>query len=157
MTQTPPINELSALVGAKPLLLIAAEPEPLVQAFRATHPAQDILCVEPRQASQAPAQHLERREVALLAGLETRLDADAAVRLIARVRDLYCRQLLVWLSRDDWTAPLVELGLNRCPAIDSRGRAGQLYQHRLDDYKARPDWLDPSDWANPEMWDKYRW
>lgn len=75
-------------------------------------------------------------------------------QLIGRCRDILARRLAILLEE----APLAEvrqqligLGLHQLP-----GYAGVFY-HDLYDYKPTPDWLNNRFWANPELWNKYRW
>lgn len=46
---------------------------------------------------------------------------------------------------------LVSLGFTR-QAAD-----GPVYLFDIETYKRTPDWLNARHWANPELWDKYRW
>jgi hypothetical protein len=75
-------------------------------------------------------------------------------QLIGRCRDILARRLAILLEE----APsakvrqqLIGLGLHQLP-----GYAGVFY-HDLYDYKPTPDWLNNRFWANPELWNKYRW
>ena len=37
------------------------------------------------------------------------------------------------------------------------GRSVSVAGFDIDDYKHTPDWLSPRNWANPELWNRYRW
>lgn len=101
-----------------------------------------------------------RYDFALVAGVIEQLPAAEAGHLLARLRDLHVSRMLVVVDR------------HRCPLDDTDFRALGLcaaflgdtddddlraYAFELATYKRTPDWLNPRDWAHPELWDKYRW
>ncbi|WP_322520450.1 DUF6231 family protein [Guyparkeria halophila] len=46
---------------------------------------------------------------------------------------------------------MVSLGFTRQMADEP------IYLFDIETYKRTPDWLNARHWANPELWDKYRW
>jgi len=109
---------------------------------------------------------LGRFDVALVANTLEHMDKAGAGRLIARLRDLNTRCLFAVVPigprwRDTTSAwepaDLIAFGMTRIG--DRRCERGplQLYKFDIADYKKNPDWLNPDHWANPELWDKYRW
>ena len=99
-----------------------------------------------------------RRADLAIASLETGSNPRQARQLIAVMRDLLARQLLVFVPEnllDDTT--LIGLGLSRQARYDINGERWQAWSHDILTYKPAPDWLNPRFWANPENWDKYRW
>lgn len=83
--------------------------------------------------------------------------------LLARLRDLHARKVLVivaaHLNHTPWDRRSL-IGLGFTPhgeAVDEAGERLLLYQFDIATYKTTPDWLSPEHWANPELWDKYRW
>ncbi|MDF2445270.1 MAG: hypothetical protein K0S46_506 [Moraxellaceae bacterium] len=93
--------------------------------------------------------------VAMLpAGMEQR---DAR-QLIAALRDLLARQLLVFVPESllDDTA-LLGLALTRQARFELDGTPWQAWSYDIRTYKSVPDWLNPKFWANPENWDRFRW
>lgn len=98
-----------------------------------------------------------RKELAI-ACLEPESDARHARQLIAVMRDLLARQLLVFVPEKllDDTA-LIGLGLSRQARFDIEGVYWQAWSYDIRTYKSVPDWLNPRFWANPENWNKYRW
>lgn len=85
-------------------------------------------------------------------------------RRIALLRD-YCKGSIICAR------PLPEDGSRRS-SMDTEMRAlgfrvedkplsglseWRCYAFNIRDYKPTPDWLNPRAWANPELWDKYRW
>lgn len=83
------------------------------------------------------------------------------MRILARLRDTYCKQFCVNLVLDadsDWQfTDLLSLGLTRVNQYRSSEAASSLFKYSIDSYKRTPDWLNADNWANPEMWGKYWW
>ncbi len=73
-------------------------------------------------------------------------------QLLASLRDRGNRPVVVYLGESvDDRMKMIALGYR---ALD---RDEPVYQFDIHDYKQTPDWLNPRNWANPELWDKYRW
>lgn len=83
--------------------------------------------------------------------------------LIASLRDVLSRYLLIQIRACTDTATkwpdqaLIALGLRPVGTYSKRDCRVRLFHFNMFDYKTTPDWLSPSGWANPEMWDKARW
>ena len=76
----------------------------------------------------------------------------AASRLLASLRDRANRPVVVHLGETvDDRLKMIALGYRAAEGNDP------VYVFDINDYKETPDWLSPRNWANPEMWDKYRW
>jgi hypothetical protein len=106
----------------------------------------------------APAAPLPAHRFALAVAVETleSLPAADGRALLAALRDLGARHvvLLVDLARSPLgDADLRALGFRRHAEDGTRA----LYGFELYGYKDRPDWLNPGQWAHPELWDKFRW
>lgn len=98
-----------------------------------------------------------RQELAI-ASLTGNENARDARQLIAVMRDLLARQLLVFVPEnllDDTT--LIGLGLTRQARFEIDATSWQAWSYDIRTYKSVPDWLNPRFWANPENWNKYRW
>lgn len=95
------------------------------------------------------------------------LDKTPAIRLLSRLRDLYtarfCASVRIgdeWPDlRSTWTRnELLAVGMKLVNSYkDESGRPVHLYTYDIATYKSTPRWLNPDDWANPELWNKYRW
>lgn len=104
-----------------------------------------------------------RYELAYVAGVLEAFDTRRGAVVLARLRDLYARRVLVCLRlasspEGGWTEnDLLAYGFTRLRRYrDKDGDAG-LYAFDLDTYKVTPDWFGPHDWANPERWDQDWW
>lgn len=100
----------------------------------------------------------ERFALAAVAGVFEHLQRDDAAALLAALRDRCARRVLVALARDAWSEQQM-----RAFAFEPQGsvRAGDslraAYAFDIDRYKHTPDWLDARNWANPELWGRFRW
>ncbi|MDZ7735835.1 MAG: DUF6231 family protein [Gammaproteobacteria bacterium] len=105
-------------------------------------------------------------DVILLADVLEYLDKSAAEALIGRLRDLHSRHLFLFIRiGDDWPDiqsrwrrnDLLAHGFCLYRRYDKDGHEYHLYRFELETYKATPEWLNSQYWANPELFDKYRW
>lgn len=103
-------------------------------------------------------------DLAVVTGVLETLPKPAGAALIARLRDVQARRLILLLTRDEggeqtrWTAQeLLALGLRHQLSQTDAGRAWTIYSFDIATYKPTPDWLNPAQWAHPERWDKERW
>ncbi len=106
-------------------------------------------------------------DIAVVSNTLETLDQNTAGSIIARLRDLYCHRLLVLMplnieSADNdhnspakWqTVDLLAFGLTKLTQYPNNIC---LYEYNILNYKSVPDWLNAKNWANPELWNKYRW
>ncbi|HKJ94617.1 MAG TPA: DUF6231 family protein [Gammaproteobacteria bacterium] len=81
--------------------------------------------------------------------------------LLSRLRDLNARRVLVVVrpgASGAWTRhSLIGFGYTHRGQATIGEQDVDLFQFDIDTYKHTPDWLNPSNWANPELWDRYRW
>ncbi len=87
--------------------------------------------------------------------------AAAAIQLVGRLRDVSATRTLVIASSARTgalpRAELIGLGLHRWQDSRDPDRRRRWFHFALQDYKTTPDWLNARHWANPELWDKFRW
>jgi len=114
---------------------------------------------EAMSVSAALSSAMQRSRVDLaVACLEPGENERHARQLIAVMRDLLARQLLVFVPEkllDDTS--LIGLGLNRQARFETDDVHWQAWSYDIRTYKSVPDWLNPRFWANPENWNKFRW
>lgn len=144
----PLIAETLQATGADSVVAVGELPWPAGAPAPVTLPAPDVL---------AAARERGRADLAV-ARLDPALDRAGARQLIAALRDLLARQMLVFVPENllDDTA-LLGLALQRQARFTVEGVEWQAWSYDIRTYKAVPDWLNPKFWANPENWDKYRW
>lgn len=98
-----------------------------------------------------------RYPLAIVAADLVQLQAMVQDGRLAALRDLHAQRLVVIPAgsarnrRAESEALLRALGLR--PLREGHG----VWYHDLYDYKETPDWLNSRFWANPELWDRYRW
>lgn len=85
------------------------------------------------------------------------LDREQGARLLAGLRDRFCRQVLVAVpaepGREEWKlGDFLALGFSRLTIQGEKADGFILYHFNLHDYKTTPDWLNPRFWAHPERW-----
>lgn len=108
-------------------------------------------------------------DVVVLAGILEQLDKPLAERLIGRLRDLHSRHLFLLVRTGDgqpdqqshWRrTDLLAYGFSlhrRYPDKVHDRLDWHLCRFELDTYKSTPEWLNSQYWANPELFDKFRW
>lgn len=82
--------------------------------------------------------------------------SDALPPVFAALRDRTNHPVLAYVGRDhpigsEVDRKMVSLGFTRQAAGDP------VYLFDIETYKHTPDWLNARNWANPELWGKYRW
>ena len=94
------------------------------------------------------------------------LDKASAVHLLACLRDIYTKKLLVvvpigkqWKNHtSEWEeTDLLALGFVVKAKITVDEKPVHVYAFDIASYKTTPDWLNNKYWANPELWDKHWW
>jgi hypothetical protein len=91
--------------------------------------------------------------------VEVIVDSDrwsaTLAELLAALRDRANRRIVVHVGEarigGSVDQHMVSLGYRRLDPDDG------VYLFDIESYKDTPDWLNPRNWANPELWDKYRW
>lgn len=96
------------------------------------------------------------------------LSNDSAIdtQIIQRCRDLFAKHCLVVqnLSQPATGVDVASFGFSRLheqPIVENdqshHTTSYQVWQFNLFDYKHLPDWFNSKFWANPELWNKFRW
>ncbi|HET8708086.1 MAG TPA: DUF6231 family protein [Pseudomonadales bacterium] len=81
--------------------------------------------------------------------------------LIARLRDVLTRRVMVNINlanTAEWQqTDFLGLGFQCVARYEDGDNRHEIYVFDLRHYKPAPDWLNAKFWANPHLWDKYRW
>lgn len=132
---------------------------------------------EPAITERNLQQSLQRVDLACVVGLLEHHSATACQQFLAQLRDVLTPVVAVWVKPQQSLAlnrqAMTALGFSYHPAPelaveDAKPAAEQittsvntpeiaLYQFDIAKYKPTPDWLNPKNWANPQLWDRYRW
>ena len=108
----------------------------------------------------------EQFDFILIQNLIENLPFKTGEHVIAEIRDLHAREMLLILpvgtnwedNRSHWQpADLTGLGMQQVAEFDHENKSLHAYYYALTSYKKLPDWLNSKYWANPELFDKYRW
>jgi len=112
------------------------------------------------EAAAATLQAGERLPVAVIDANALFETSQQAVTLVSHLRDVCAEQVLVIGSQNANTldrGTLTSLGFHRWQKSLDGADNRTWFIFDLAHYKVTPDWLNPRHWANPELWDKYRW
>ena len=109
-------------------------------------------------------QYQQRFDVAIAVDLFEHLDKTKGMQVLSRLRDVLCSQYCVCLplsaqsSNTTWQlTELFSFALIKVASYPSDELEYGLFKYNISDYKKTPDWLNSDNWANPNMWEKYRW
>jgi len=123
---------------------------------------------------------LQSSEIDQLESLTTRFDVGIALslfeglsksqgqRILCKLRDQLTSQYCIGLTLDtggnydNWQLnDLFAFALDRVASypVESDNQSIQygLFKYNIMDYKKTPNWLNTDNWANPKLWNKYRW
>ena len=110
--------------------------------------------------------HKSNYDFGIIANTIEHLEKNDADHLLAQLRDLYSKKLLVVVPiGDQWhdhqstwqNIDLLALGFVNKTKIRIAQKPVHIYAFDIASYKTTPDWLNNKYWANPELWDKYWW
>ena len=120
-------------------------------------------CAVEAHAPEALSRETRRFDLTLVIGALETLERHTALGLVARLRDLNSRHLVVVVDTEsvggarwreaDWLA----MGMRRLAGDDARPARYGIYGFSMADYKTTPDWLNSRFWAHPERYGKARW
>lgn len=113
-----------------------------------------------------PIADIERHDAGVVVGAMETLSKTEGLRLLSRLRDILTGQFCVVLpivpehSEDEnaWRAnELLALGLTLVNQYPTEQQPLMMFKYDIATYKKTPEWFNAESWANPELWDKYRW
>lgn len=144
------------LESARPdALILISDDQPLIRAASAAttwHATGDSAWEQLSTAPQAP--------LAVIDG-EANFPPKEAPLVAGRLRDLHSRRVVV-IGPNNPNQPLnrqvlIALGFHHIGQSSDETGNRDWFEFDIATYKVTPDWLNPRHWANPELWDKYRW
>ncbi|MFK8067923.1 MAG: DUF6231 family protein [Gammaproteobacteria bacterium] len=111
------------------------------------------------QISEGQFPKLKLFDFVLIKDLFEKMDEQKAESIIAQMRDVYARELLLIISESCFrhASDLISLGLGKVAEFEQKGQLHQTWYFAIESYKRVPDWLNNRYWANPELYEKYRW
>jgi len=105
---------------------------------------------------------MQRYDLAIIGNILESKSKQECQQLLGRLRDLCTPRLILIADLDntEWLEnELLGFGFSKfCNA--ERGikeRNIVIYQYNIDSYKKTPDWFNPKNWANPNLWNKFWW
>jgi hypothetical protein len=150
------------------LLLVGAGARPVAERYREQKRSLGRECHVDEISPDTPLESLEQRyDMGVITDTIEYMEKRDAYLLLSRLRDLHTARFcaVVRLGSDwpdlasTWTRnELLGIGMMLVNSYEpDSGRRLQLYKYDIATYKPTPRWLNPEDWANPELWNKYRW
>jgi len=106
----------------------------------------------------------ERFDVAIVVSLFEHIKKQQGQQVLSRLRDVLCPQYCICLplsetaGNEQWhLTDLFSFALSKVAEYPVAATKYGLFKYNINDYKKTPDWLNADNWANPQMWGKYRW
>ena len=108
----------------------------------------------------------ERYDVGIVTDTVEYMDKDRSGQLIARLRDIHTTRFLIVIRMGDkweqlksiWqTVDLLGFGMKLVNRYEVDDKPIHVYKYDISSYKKTPEWLNSKDWANPQLWNKFRW
>ena len=108
----------------------------------------------------------QRYDVGIIVNTLEYLEKDDSNQLVARLRDLHTTRFVVLVRvggdwedlKSEWqVSDFLSFGMKLVNRYQIDGKPMHIYTYDISTYKKTPEWLNPKDWANPELWDKFRW
>ena len=111
-------------------------------------------------------QSITQYDVGIVVNLFENIGKQQGKQILSKLRDVLTKQYCVCLpvshasTKESWQLnDLFSFALERVAtyqAIDCEIEYG-LFKYNINTYKKTPNWLNSDNWANPNLWDKYRW
>jgi len=159
------LEELLGELDPKSILVLGQLGEHLIDDYVSDHLDCKLARADPEHVLEQ-LDSLARYDLVFVSHTIEYMAADRAIQLIARLRDIHARRLIlvvamgeqwpgsisVWNKRD-----LLALGLVQIAENIVSDRLVHVYGYDILTYKTSPDWLSSRFWANPGLFDKYWW
>lgn len=164
-----PTRELSAFIDylleqirPRRLAAVGATARQLLAGYAAGHAERELHPLDPATAVSVLPE-VGPVDFAFVTETLPQLAAAEAEVLLSRLRDIYARRILVGLEHT--TAPhggighreMIGYGFTSLGLFEGTGGKLELFEFDIATYKTTPEWLNSRNWANPDLFDKYRW
>jgi hypothetical protein len=110
--------------------------------------------------------YANRYDIAIVGEIIEKKERTKAEHVFGRLRDLCTPKIIVLadLNGSSWsTNELFGFGFvkhatysHQNPQIKEISQLS-LFHYNIDSYKKTPEWFNPKNWANPELWNKFWW
>lgn len=159
---------LADIIGAKApasVVFIGPMAKAAASTYRAGN-ADASIAVHDGADPLAQIQGMQRVDLAVVAHALEMMEKRRAQNLLAALRDLYSKCLIVAVRLgSNWPGlishwqdnELLGFGMQQVARVEKDDRPVGVYEFNIRDYKLNPDWLNARHWAHPELWDVYRW
>lgn len=165
MKQAESLQDLLHGLRPRNILVLGPLGERLIDDYRHADPDCELTVIEPDELFDE-FDSLPRYDLVFISHTIEKLPKDEAIRLIARLRDIHARRLILlvmmgegwpnavsqWHKRD-----VLALGLVQMAENITNGLPVHIYGYDILTYKTCPDWLNSRFWAHPELFGKHWW
>ncbi|WP_455210122.1 DUF6231 family protein [Kaarinaea lacus] len=154
----------------KNLLCIGRGTDDAIKEYLAQQPQCQMVIIDVAALGVSKVmEQLEKQSVfdfAIVANSIEHLDSASAEHLLARLRDIQTKKLLLvvpigtqWENHASYweETDLLALGFILKANITVNKKPLHIYAFDIATYKTTPDWLNNKYWANPELWDRFWW
>ena len=165
MDHTESLQDLLAELKPRSILLLGLLGEHLIDDYLSAHRDCELAFAEPDHVLDQ-LDSLPCYDLVLVSNTIEYMPRDRAIQLIARLRDVHARKLILFVATgDEWPdvvsqwskSDLLALGFMQMAENTVSGRPIHIYGYDILTYKTCPDWLNGRFWANPGLFDKHWW
>lgn len=110
--------------------------------------------------NQRQLQHIEPIDLAIVSHLTESLDKASAQQWLGMIKNRYAPHVLLishpaHAQAQGWQfTDYLAMGFRHIAGTDD---GLQVFSYAIENYQPKRDWLNSRFWANPEMYDRYRW
>ncbi len=159
------LQDLLGELKPKSILLLGLLGEHLIDDYLSEHSDCELVLAEPDDVMDR-LDSLPAYDLVFVSNTIEYMPRDKAIQLIARLRDVHARRLILFVAMgDEWPdvvskwskSDLLALGLVQMAENVVAGRPIHIYGYDILTYKTCPDWLNSRFWANPNLFDEHCW
>lgn len=153
------------LAAAKPSSILNLGPEAEIFSSYVTDSGCRLVTIPAADVTTRLA-NIGRFDFAFVARVIEHLPKAQGAGVIAALRDVHAARLVAaiplgsaWAGHASHWEPgdLFALGLRALREYPTGEKTVQLFEFDIAQYKNTPDWLNSKHWANPDLFDKFRW
>ena len=110
--------------------------------------------------TQQQLQHIEAVDLAVISHLTESIDKPAAQAWLGTIKNQYAPHVILishteLATNNQWQfTDYLAMGFKHIAGTEEGLR---IFSNAIENYQPKRDWLNSRFWANPEMYDKYRW
>lgn len=102
----------------------------------------------------------KRYELAIISEIIESKNKQHSEHLLGRLRDLCSPRIIILANLENslWQEnELFGFGFSKYNSQQCSDQTVSIYHYNIDIYKRTPDWFNPKNWSNPQLWNKFWW